>query len=83
MIYNPKQGIDINENGRKLLREAIINQFTMEFGVSKEIVLEYFKEYEEIPLPYSNDIYNEIKNGVYLLNRKLKIKKIIENERFT
>jgi len=67
------------ENDRKLLRDAIINQFSMEFEVSKDVVLEYFKEYDDIILPYSNDVYNDIKNGVKLLNRKMKIEKITKD----
>lgn len=78
-LYDPKLGKEITENGKKLLREAIVNQFAMEFEVSKDVVVEYFKDYDDIILPYSNDIYNEIKNGVKLLNRKLKIEKIIKD----
>jgi hypothetical protein len=78
-LYNPELSTKITESGRKLLREAIVNQFAMEFEVPKETILEYFKEYDQITLPYSNDVYNEIKNGVKLLDRKLKIKKILKN----
>ncbi len=67
------------DSDKKLLREAIINQFSMEFEVSKDVVLEYFKEYDDIILPYSNDVYNDIKNGVKLLNRKMKIEKITKD----